>query len=245
MEKYTRAQFQQIKEYEMMKKGVSPSFFARPERDVSNFHEKAIKSILNSSICQGKETKREDSPEFVSQNTLPEHHSKITLLFVNQKIFIVHTEGTCYTHTMREKLSDYEYEDVHLEAPRTIIIDISGDLSDQELYCEVQKHELVNPAVPRSEYHIEVCISSGNRSQTLTVLMNTDKTHEDDTLDDETFRRNIVIEKTRILLPLSDDDEGHVVFHAVLLDNEKTAVAEYEQTGEVVGSIHFGAVLTA
>lgn len=245
MKKYTRAQLQQIEEHKMMEEGVSPSFFACPELDASNFHEKAIKSILNSSICQGKETKREDSPEFVSQNTLPEHHSKITLLFVNQQIFLVHTEGTCCTHTIREQVSDFEYEDVHLETPRTIIIDISGDMSVQELYCEVQKHELVNPAVPRSEYHIEVCISSGNRSQTLTVLMNTDKTHEDDMLDDESFRRNIVIGETRIVPPLSDDDDGHVVFHAVLLDNEKTTVAEYEQTGEVVGSIHFGAVLTA
>jgi len=74
-------------------RGCFPCFFACPELDVSEFHDKEIKSFLKSPTCKGKQAKGKSYPEVVSKNLYPEHHSKITLIFVSGKIFLVHTEG--------------------------------------------------------------------------------------------------------------------------------------------------------
>lgn len=169
----------------------------------------------------------------------------MTLIFVSGKIFLVHTEGTCLTHELQDEMPDFSDDDIEVVPPRTIIIDISGDLSGQEISSSVLAHELAHAVFPRSVYHIEVRISSGNRSQILIVEINRDETYQADTFEDGTFQRNIVIGETRIVPPLSDDDDGHVVFHAVVLDNTDTEQEKQEPTVEVVGSIRFDAVLTS
>jgi len=243
MSQPTIAQLRQKEEREMMKNGVSPAFFACPELDVSESHDKAIKSFLKSPTCKGKQAKGKCYPEVVSKNLYPEHHSKMTLIFVSGKIgkiFLVHTEGTCLTHKLQDEMPDFADDDVELVPPRTIIIDISCDLSGQEISSSVRAHELEHAVFPRSVYHIEVRISSGNQSQTIRVSINLNQQGEDEVCIDGSVRKNLVIEQTGIVPPLVKSDG--IVFLAKILDD--AATEEFEQT-EVVGSIRFDAVLTS
>ncbi len=238
MSQPTIAQLRQKEECEMMKNGVFPVFFACPEHDVSESHDKAIQSFFKSSTCEGKKAKGKSYPEVVSKDLYPEHHSKMTLIFVSGKIFLVHTEGTCLTHELQNEMPDYADDDVELVPPRTIIIDISGDLSGQEISSSVRAHELAHAVFPRSVYHIEVRISSGNQSQTICLSINLDQQGIDEVCTDGSVRKNLVIEQTGIVPSLVKSDG--IVFLAKILDD--AATEEFEQT-EVVGSIRFDAVL--
>jgi hypothetical protein len=137
-------------------------------------------------------------------------------------------------------MPDFADDDVELVPPRTIIIDISCDLSGQEISSSVRAHELEHAVFPRSVYHIEVRISSGNQSQTIRVSINLNQQGEDEVCTDGSVRKNLVIEQTGIVPPLVKSDG--IVFLAKILDD--AATEEFEQT-EVVGSIRFDAVLTS
>ena len=247
MSQLTRAQSRQNEEREMMKRGVFPVCLALPELDVSESHDKAIQSFLKSSTCEGKKEKGKSYPEVVSNNLYPEHHSKISLLFVDGKIFLVHTEGTCVTHKLQAENPEFaDDDDVELVPPRTIIIDISGDLSGQEISASVRAHELAHAVFPRSIYHIELCISSGNQSQTIRVSINLNQQGEDEVCIDGSVRKNLIIEQTGIVPPLVKSDG--IVFLADLLDDDTTedilVLSDVEdKLTEVVGSIRFDAVL--
>jgi hypothetical protein len=242
MSKLTNAQLRQKEERKMMKEGVFPVFFACPELDVSEYHDRAIKSFFESSTCKDKEAKGKSYQEVVSKDLYPKHHSKMTLIFVGGKIFLVHTEGTCLTHEQQDEMPNFEDVDVELVPPRTIIIDISGDLSGQEISASVRAHELAKAEFPRSIYKIEVCISSGNQSQMILVSINLNEQGEDEVCIDGSVRKNLVIEQTGIVPPLVKSDG--IVFLAKILDD--TATEEFEcSLTEVVGSIRFDAVLTS
>ena len=247
MSQLTRAQSRQNEEREMMKRGVFPVCLALPELDVSESHDKAIQSFLKSSTCEGKKEKGKSYPEVVSNNLYPEHHSKISLLFVDGKIFLVHTEGTCVTHKLQAENPEFaDDDDVELVPPRTIIIDISGDLSGQEISASVRAHELAHAVFPRSIYHIELCISSGNQSQTIRVSINLNQQGEDEVCIDGSVRKNLIIEPTGIA-PLLVRSDGTVFLAEVLNDDSTTnrlELSDFEHgLIEVVGSICFDAVL--
>lgn len=239
MNKLTNAQLRQKEERVIMKNGVSPVFFACPELDVSEHHDRAIRSFLYSSTCKGKQAKVTSYQEVISKDLYPEHHSKMTLIFVGGRIFLVHTEGTCLTHKLQDEMPDFEDEDIKVVPPRTIIIDISGDLSGQEISASVRAHELAHAVFPRSVYHIEVCISSRNQYQTIRVSMNLYQLGEKETGSDGSVRKNIFIDRTRIV-----KSDG-IVFLAELLDDDTTMdrVELGEEEEKVVGSICFDAVL--
>ena len=243
MENYTCAQLQQIEERNKMKRGVFPFCLACPELGVSESHDKAIRSFLNSSTCKGKKIEGKNYPEVVSDGVYPQRHSKITLISVDGRIFLVHTEGTCLTHKLRDEMPDFADDDVELVPPRTIIIDISGDLSGKEISASVLSHELAHPKLPRSTYHIEVCISSGNLSQTIRVSINLYQLGADENGSDGSVRKNIVIEQTGIVRPSVKSDG--IVFLAELLNDDTTIerVESGEEEEKVVGSICFDAVL--
>lgn len=243
MSQLTIAQLLQKKERNMMKRGVFLFFFACPKLDVSESHREAIQSFLKSSTCEGKKTEGKNYPEVVSKNLYPERHSKITLLFVDGRIFLVHTEGTCLTHELQDKNPEYADEDIGVEPPRTIIIDISGDLSGKEISASVLSHELAHPKLHRFTYHIEVCISSGNLSQKISVLINLYQLGADENGSDGSVRKNIVIEQTGIVRSSVKSDG--IVFLAELLNDDTTIerVDPGEEEEKVVGSIYFGPVL--
>jgi hypothetical protein len=246
--KLTTAQLHQIEERKMMKNGVFPVFFARPELDVLHSHENACRSFLNSSTCRWKKAQGKTYPEFISKNLYPEHHSKVSLFSVDGNTFLVHTEGTCLTHKLQDENTAFAEDEVELVSPRTIIFDISGDLSDQEISASVRAHELAHAAFPRSVYHIKVCISSRNQSQTIRVSMNLYQLGEDEVCTDGSVRKNLVIEQTEIVPPLVKSDG--TAFLAKILDDTTTenilVLSEFEcSLTEVVGSICFDAVLTS
>ena len=243
MSQLTIAQLRQKNERKMMKKGVSPVFLACPEHDVSGSHDKAIRSFVNSSTCKGRKAKGTSYPEVVSKDLYPEHRSKMTLILVSEKIFLVHTEGTCITHKLQDEMPDFEDDDIEVVPPRTIIIDISGDLSGQEISASVRAHELAHAVFPRSVYYIEVCISSGNLSQTISVSINLYQLGADENGSDGSVRKNLVIEQTGIVRPSVKSDG--IVFLAKILDDD-TAIDRVEpgkEEEQVVGCIRFKPVL--
>jgi len=240
MNKPTNAQLRQKEEREMMKKGVFPVFLACPERDVPECHDNAIQYFLNSATCKGKQAEGKSYPEVVLKDLYPNHHSKMTTIFVSENIFLVHTEGTYVTHELQDKNPKFADDDIEVVPPRTIIIDISGDLSGQEMFASVRAHELAHAVLPRSVYHIEVCISSGNQSQTISVLINLNQQGEDELYIDGSVRKNLVILSNKLGSCLLKSD-GIVFLAEVLNDN---TIEEFEcSLTEVVGSIRFGAVL--
>jgi hypothetical protein len=240
MSKLTNAQLRQIEEREMIKKGVSPAFLACPELDVRQYHDKAIQSFLKSPTYKGKPAKGKSYPEVVLKDLYPNHHSMMTIICVGGKIFLFHTEGTCITHELQDKNPKFADDDIEVVPPRTIIIDISGDLSGQEIVASVQAHELVHAVLPRSVYHIEVCISSGNQSQTIRVLINLNQQGEDELYIDGSVRKNLVIWSNK-LEPCLLKSDGNV-FLAEVLNDDTTEELECSLT-EVVGSIRFDPVL--
>ena len=215
----------------------SPNFL-----DVLNHHQEACRSFLNSDTCEGQDVDRKTYPEFVSTTVDPKHHSKVSLLFLYKTIFLVHTAGTCLGTCPTHEMPDFTEDKVKFVSPRTIIIDVSDYLSDKDLSSSVLEHELVDTAFPRSVYHIKVRISSGTRSQEISISINTNKLGEDETYPDGSVRKNIIIDQTGIVPPLVKSDG--IAFLAEVLNDDST-IEQIEPGKEVVGSILFGPVLTS
>lgn len=245
MSQLTIAQLRQKKEREMMKRGVSPVCLAFPEHDVQHRHNIGIRKFLISLGVNSKEIQRQNYTEFVSKNLYPEHHSKISVLSVNRMIFLVQTEGTCVTHKLQAENPEFADDDIEVVPPRTIIINISGVLSGQEISASVLSHELAHAKFPRSSYHTELCISSGNLSQKISVSMNLYQLGAEENGSDGSVRKNIVINPTKILSPLVTSDG--TVFLADLLDDDTTMdrVKPGEEEKKVVGSIRFEPVFNS
>lgn len=215
----------------------------KKESDVKHRHDIGIRKFVISLRINHDKIKRQDYPNFVSMNLFPVHHSMISVLSVNGMIFLVQTEWTCITPELQAENPDFADDDIKEVPPRTIIINISGALSGQEISASVLSHELAYAKLPRSTYHIEVCISSGNLSQTICVSMNLYQLGAEENGSDGSVRRNIVINPTKILSPWVSSDG--TVFLADLLDDDTTMdrVLSGEEEKKVVGSIRFEPVL--
>ena len=182
----------------------------------------------------GQKVRLSDNHHLFSKNVHPQHYSIITIIFTNGMIFLVHTEATFMT----DEFQEFEDEQIELFPPKTIIINISGDLSGQKISASVPLHELANVRFPRSTYEIEVFISSGNLFQTIRVSMNRYELGEEETGSDGSVRMNIVIDS-----PLVSSDG--TVFLAKLLNDDTTIeqVESVEEEQKIAGSIRFGPVL--
>ena len=207
--------------------------------EVEKLHSNAIMSFLNSSRCQGKTVNGKNSTTFVSTDLYPQHCSKISVLSTGENIFLVHTEGTCITDELKDENPEFADEEIKVFPPRTIIFDISGVLSVQEISVSIRSHELEHQKIPYSTYSIEVCVSSGNLSQSIQVLINVNQLGAEENGSDGSVRKNIVIEQTGIVPPSVDCDD--IVFLAELLDDDTTIdrVEPGEEEEKVVGSILF------
>jgi len=216
-ENRTRAQLRQLEEREMMKEGICPVFFACPEMDVGEFHKRAIDFFLNSPTFQDKLAEIKEYPEFISKNLYPEYRARTTLITIDGNIFLLYTEGMCVTHELQDEMPDYADDDIEFVPPRTIIIDLSCDLSGQELSASVETHELLDAQFPRNTYKIVVIISSNQQSQMIEVLIGLN--HLDDFDGDDKIRMsNIIIQETGI--DTSEECCDEIVSLAKILNNE-------------------------
>lgn len=232
----TSAQLRQHKECEMMKEGLCPVFFACPEMDVCEFHKRAIDFFLNSSTFQDKLAEIKEYPEFISKNLYPEYRARMILITIDGNIFLLYTEGMCVTHELQDENPDLADYDVEFVPPRTIIIDLSCDLSGKELSASIETHELLDAQFPRNTYKIVVIISSNQQSQMIEVLIGVD--HLDDFDEDDKIRKsNIIIQETGI-----DTEEccDEIVSFAKIVNNEEAnRLLGFSDAYDIGGSILF------